>query len=192
MSSTPDRANLAIDPDNLYLWRMNSQRLEAESVRDNLLYVTGSLSEEMGGPDIDHQLALTSNRRSIYLRHAAEKQAEFLQLFDGASVTECYERHPSVMPQQALAMANSELTHRQAKRFAAQLSQECKGDAAALVARAFQRILARAPTEEEMRECRQFLAAPKVGEADESTPSARPTENLVRVLLNHSDFVTVR
>lgn len=192
MASTPDVADAAIDPDNLCLWRMNSQRLEAESVRDNLLYVAGNLDLARGGPDIDYKLALTSTRRSIYLRHAAEKQAEFLQIFDGASVTECYERHPSVMPQQALAMGNSELTHRQAKLLAANLGKESKGDETAFVTLAFQRILARAPTKEELKECRVFLSATPVADIKESMSSARHAENLMLVLLNHNDFVTVR
>ena len=103
---------------------MNSRRLEAEAVRDNLLYVAGKLDPAMGGPDIDHREALTSNRRSIYFRHAAEKQAEFLQIFDGAGVTECYERHPQRHAAAALAMGNSELALRQARSLATTLSAE--------------------------------------------------------------------
>ena len=38
----------------------------------------------MGGPAIDHQAGLTVPRRSLYFQHAAEKQMEFLQIFDGA------------------------------------------------------------------------------------------------------------
>lgn len=193
-ASTPDADNAALDPDNLYLWRKNSRRLEAEAVRDNLLYVAGNLDPAMGGPDIDHKLALISNRRSIYLRHAAEKQAEFLQIFDGASVTECYERHPSVMPQQALAMANSELTHRQAQRLAAQLGQECGGDETGFITRAYERILGRRPAAEELRECLRFLAPAPVANSSASAGSSatRRAENLLLVLLNHNDFVTVR
>ena len=193
MASTPDDADLADDPDNLHFWRMNSRRLEAEAVRDNLLYVAGKLDPAMGGPDIDHREALTSTRRSIYLRHAAEKQAEFLQIFDGAGVTECYERHPSVMPQQALAMGNSELALRQARSLAATLAAESAGDDARFVDRAFQRILARRPTPAEARECRDFLDTPiPAGISAAERAALRARENLVLVLLNHSDFVTVR
>ena len=64
----------------------------------------------MGGPDIDHKAGLTVPRRSLYFRHAAEKQMEFLQIFDAAGVTECYRRKDSILPQQALALANSELS----------------------------------------------------------------------------------
>jgi len=124
VAATPDPADARIDPDNIFLWRMNSRRMEAELVRDNLLYIAGDLDPKMGGPDIDNALGLTSHRRSIYLRTAAEKEVEFLKIFDGASVTECYARRPTVVPQQALALANSELTRKEAQSLARKLTEE--------------------------------------------------------------------
>jgi hypothetical protein len=50
MASTPDPACASVDPDNIYLWRMPTRRMEAELVRDNLLYVAGTLDLTMGGP----------------------------------------------------------------------------------------------------------------------------------------------
>src|SRR6185295_10245601 len=150
LASTPDPANAKLDPDNVFLWRMNSRRLEAEAVRDNLLWVSGTLDRTMGGPDIDHKLGLTSKRRSLYLRHAAEKEVEFLKIFDGPSVTECYERKPSVMPQQALALA-------QARLLARELSIEAGDNGADFVPVAFRRVLARKPTRDEARLCAEFL-----------------------------------
>ena len=180
MASTPDAASAKVDQDNYFLWRMNSRRLEAEAVRDNLLFVCGSLDPAMGGPEIDHNLGLTSKRRSVYLRLAAEKEVEFLKIFDGPAVTECYERRPSVMPQQALALANSELALAEARKLAKQLATD---DEEAFVRSAFAQILARRPTAEETRLGRDFLAA---------TAKDRARENFVLVLLNHNDFVTVR
>ncbi len=182
MASTPDDASAKIDEDNVFLWRANSRRMEAEAVRDNLLYVSGSLDLTMGGPDIDHTLGLTSKRRSIYMRIAAEKEVEFLKIFDGPAVTECYERHPSVMPQQALAMANSEVAFAEATKIASELSED-SGDG--FIRRAFETILARQPTSEELRVCGEFLAG-----SAKAAGNAR--ENLILVLLSHNDFVTVR
>lgn len=192
MASTPDEANLAADPDNHFLWRMNSRRLEAEAVRDNVLHAAGTLDPAFGGPDIDHQQALTSPRRSLYLRHAAEKQAEFLQIFDGPAVTECYERRPSVMPQQALALNNSELAVKQARVLAARLAKESDGDHARLVELAFRRILARRPTDAERQSCVEFFGPAPVSANLAEKNFARAAENLVLVLFNHNDFVTVR
>src|SRR6185436_5373846 len=66
--SQADDSNLAVDPDNRYLWHMNTRRLEAELVRDCLLYVGGSLDLSFGGPDIDQQFGESSRRRSVYFR----------------------------------------------------------------------------------------------------------------------------
>ncbi|MCS6777614.1 MAG: DUF1553 domain-containing protein [Chloroherpetonaceae bacterium] len=202
MASTPDPICLQRDPDNLYLWRMNPRRMEAEAVRDNLLYVSGSLDPTMGGPEIDHNLGLTSRRRSVYLRIAAEKETEFLKIFDGPSVTECYERRPSVMPQQALALANSELAVREARTLAARLTQSVGSDNGAFVKAAFLQVLSRRPTAEEARLCLDFLARRARSRtqtvAAEGTGTStrdahqRARENLVLVLFNHNDFVTVR
>src|SRR5439155_22882134 len=139
LASTPNAANAKIDPDNIYLWRMPSRRMEAELVRDNLLYIAGDLDATMGGPDIDHNLGLTSKRRSMYLRIAAEKEVEFLKIFDGPSVTECYQRRPTVMPQQALALANSELALGQARSLARKLDGQVGEDDARFVGAAFAR-----------------------------------------------------
>jgi hypothetical protein len=209
MASTPDEANAKIDPDNTYLWRMPSRRMEAEAVRDNLLYVVGDLDQTMGGPDIDHTLGLKSKRRSLYLRVAAEKEVEFLKIFDGAGATECYQRRPSVVPQQALALANSELALAESRLLAAKLTAEVAGNDAEFVTRAFTRILARKPTSQELGLCLEFLGRPdrdappseeesvtkvkiETAENDRSTSSTRVRENLILVLFNHNDFVTVR
>jgi hypothetical protein len=187
MASTPSEANARLDPDNVYLWRMNPRRMEAELVRDNLLHVSGDLDPAMGGPEIDHQQGLVSRRRSLYLRSAAEKEVEFLKIFDGPSVTECYLRRPTVVPQQALALANSGLTQAQARRLAKSISAETGEHDEQFIASAFQRILARSATAKEAETCRDFLST-----QSRSSSSERSRENLVLVLFNHNDFVTIR
>ena len=187
MASTPSEANARLDPDNVYLWRMNSRRMEAELVRDNLLHIAGDLDPAMGGPEIDHQQGLVSRRRSLYLRSAAEKEVEFLKIFDGPSVTECYLRRPTVVPQQALALANSGMTQTQARRLAKIISAETGEHDDQFIASAFQRILARSATAKEMETCRDFLATKA-----RPSSSERSRENLVLVLFNHNDFVTIR
>jgi hypothetical protein len=186
MSSTTDLADSKIDPDNNFLWRMPSKRMEGELVRDNLLYVASDLDSRMGGPEIDQNQGLTSKRRSVYLRTAAEKEVEFLKIFDGPSVTECYMRHPSVVPQQALALANSELALAEAGRVAAKLSAEAPAQED-FVHKAFLRVLARDPKPEETKVCSEFLTS-----EEKKHPASRARQNLMLVLFNHNDFVTVR
>jgi hypothetical protein len=209
MASTTDPANVAIDRDNRYLWRMPARQAEAEVVRDCVFYVAGKLDQTMGGPDIDPNLGLTLPRRSLYFRHAAEKEVEFLKIFDSADVVECYQRKSTVMPQQALALSNSELTLKYARVLARSLAAAKKDqDLSAFTIAAFERILSRPPNDAETAECVAFLkqqaerhakepAPPPAGPDPEGKqPSAEPAlrarENLVHVLLNHHDFVTIR
>jgi len=206
--SRPDPADLARDPDNVFLWRWTPRRAEAEVVRDCLFAIGGNLDLTMGGPDIDHHAGMTIPRRSLYFRHAAEKQMEFLQIFDGAGVTECYRRKESILPQQALALANSDLSLREARWLARTVSSEVGSDSLSFVSAAFEHVLARSPSEAERAECLGFLGqgtAPtnaSIGEsarandmdckAPATDPALRRRESLVHVLLNHHDFVTIR
>jgi len=206
--SKPEPADLARDPDNIFLWRWAPRRAEAEVVRDCLFAISGSLNSTMGGPDIAHQGGLTVPRRSLYFQHAAEKQMEFLQIFDTAGVTECYRRKESILPQQALALANSDLSLRQARRLARTLTLKLGSDSSGFVTAAFEQVLSRPPTESERVECLGYLgqhatwASPSIarsdpvedpeGKAPAADPALRRRESLVHVLLNHHDFVTIR
>ena len=87
-------------------------------------HVAGSLDQTVGGPDLDPETGLKSLRRSLYFRHAKEKRVMFLRLFDSPNVLSCYRRSDSVMPQQALALANSSLCLEQARLLAGRLEQE--------------------------------------------------------------------
>ena len=178
MESTPDSASLAVDPDNIHLWRMPTRRMEGEIVRDNLLWVSGRLDTTMGGPDIPNDEAQTSTRRSIYLRHAHEKLVEFVQIFDGPKVSECYSREESIQPHQALALHNSPLTKLAAEELARGETSED------LISAAFLRLLGRSPRNEEIALCQDFLS--KAGN------EVKARERLFTVLLNHHEFVTVR
>src|SRR5262249_43177952 len=148
--------NSAIDPENLYYWRFNARRMEAETVRDATLHIAGSLDPTRGGPDLDPNLGLTNSRRSLYFRVAKEKKVEFLSLFDSPNPVECYRRSESIAPQQALAMANSTLTLAQARVLAKKINGSLggesgdSGNARRFVENAFVRILCREPTSEEL------------------------------------------
>ena len=208
-SHTAESSAGASDPDNLYLARFPSRRLEAEVVRDCVLAAAGELDRTFGGPDIDHAQGLTTKRRSVYFRHAAEKQMTFLKLFDAAAVTECYERRESVMPQQALALANSELTLVQSRLLARRLFAVTKGDDDAFIAAAYESVVSRSPNDAERAECREFLTQQTAwftenrerltgaavqgdqGGRPSGTPSTRAREMLVHALFNHHEFVTL-
>jgi Protein of unknown function (DUF1553)/Protein of unknown function (DUF1549) len=195
MDAANDSANAARDVDNRYLWRMNPRRMTAEQVRDSVLFVAGELDLTAGGPEIDHNAGMTVKRRSLYFRHAPEKQMTFLELFDAASPTECYKRSETVVPQQALALANSPLTQTESRVLARKLSATYADDLA-FVSAAFEIVLSRPATADERDICAKFLteqaelyASKKLAPSDAKT---RARDSLVHVLLNHNDFVTVR
>lgn len=211
-SGSANSRNHEIDPENLYLWRAHSRRMEAEVVRDSLLAVTGKMDARLGGPDLDEKTGQNSRRRSLYFRTTPDNQMPMLALFDQASPTECYRRRESVIPQQALALSNGRLTLDLARTLAGQLTAELEdaGNDTEFAELAFQRILSRTPTDTEVTDCLEYLkSATKLLEdpADQPRFPASPQqatvppsesahqrarENLVHVLFNHNDFVTIR
>ena len=208
-ASTSDSANFDIDPDNLLLWRMPARRMDAETVRDSVLAAAGTLDRTIGGPDLPVADGMSVVRRSLYFHHSPEDQMKFLKLFDGADPTECYNRHVSIVPHQALALFNSELTLVQSRKLAARLSRE-QTDTDGFIQTVFEQVLSRPATETERKICGQFLAARESvyeaqrnpdaanGQAAENTdapasdPRLHARENLIHSLFNHHDFVTVK
>ena len=217
MSSSPTPAQAKTrdrDPDNRFLWRMNSRRLESELVRDGVLWVCGNLDARMGGPELDAAAGLTTARRSIYYRHAPEKMMVFLDLFDSASTNECYRRAETVVPQQALALINSRLAIEQSRRLSRQVDRHIGLENTAennrrFLETIFLRILGRNPSGPEQATCLEFLTGQTLllGQPEKlvpfgkgqtisvppaSQPHLRARENLVLVLLNHNEFLTIR
>jgi hypothetical protein len=197
--SGPGDPNLAIDPDNHYFWRMNAKRMEGEVVRDSVLFLAGRLDPKMGGPEQPVASAEAGTRRTLYYRYASGDNIPLLSMFDAANVTECYRRHETIVPQQALALSNSGMILTRAGNIASVIDSEVgSGPQAriAFVGSAFERILGRGATPEERSECSAGLA--RLAEAFISEgknpipPEARARTALVHVLLNHNDFVSIR
>jgi hypothetical protein len=200
----PDSPQTKTDADNTWLWHMNARRLEAEAVRDSMLALAGKLDTSMYGPDITPEKSEEVYRRSIYFRQTPDMQVEMLKVFDVASPNECFQRSESVVPQQALALANSALSFDMARVVAAELP--AGND---FVKTAFERILGRSPSAQETKASLEYLDSQaelytnsadlhrfETGTRSHVAPAADPAqrarESLVHVLLNHNDFVTVR
>lgn len=206
-SRNADGPNKIADPENRWYWRANPRRMEAEAVRDSLLSVAGQLDRTMGGPILDEKLGETSRRRSIYFRFNTEYRMQFLDQFDAASPSECYERRESVVPQQALALHNSVLALNASRELAKKLA--AANPPTAFIGAAFESILGRTPMADERVKCEAFLreqaeiyrtpaqhTAYPAGPTGAMPPAADPDqharEDLIHVLFNHNDFVTVR
>ena len=186
--------NHAKDSDNRYYWRMNPQRMDANVIRDSLLHLAGTLDPKLGGPTVDPKRADTT-RRSFYFTQSPEDLNKFLEMFDNANTKECYRRDESILPQQALALANSRLASTTAAKVAERLVKDAESAADdAFIRTIFTTLLATAPTPAEQTLCAeslaQFLAAAK--ERKSPQPETKARAALVHALLNHNDFITIR
>ena len=183
-----------IDPENRFLWRMNAARMEAEVVRDSLMFCAGQLDLQLGGQELENSQALTTRRRTLYYSCQPEidGKSQFGALFDAPEPADCYRRSRSIVPQQALALTNSDLIHQMSELLAnalwMSLLPDQRPDPAAFVIAAYEQILSRSPTDAERTACVQFLTATDHDAAD----PARLREGLVRSLFNHNDFVAIR
>ena len=199
MASTSHNAeaNLAKDPDNRFLWRRSPLMLESQAVRDCLLSIAGTLEDRMGGPSVPAGEQAASRRRSVYFFHSNVDRNRFLTTFDEADVKECYRRDQSIVPQQALALANAALVHDCAAQIADRLASATPPPAAdsEFIAAAFVAVLGRQPSADEIAACLESLAVWRT--ALPSDPASEPASDtsrthLVWALLNHTDFLTIR
>jgi len=181
------------DPENRYLWRMNPGQMEAEVLRDSILHLADELDLTPAGYPIPNADAEKSHHRSLYFDCFPEPngQSQFAAMFDPPNPAECYRRTQTIVPQQALALANSKLSNEQSRALARRLAEKIAfhdtDDGAAFISAAYEQILNRDPTNEELAACRDFLA-----KQSETAKADSALESLVHVLFNHNDFVTIR
>jgi len=188
VTSAGDHSATARDPENRWLWRMNAGRMEAEVLRDSVLSIAGCLDETHGGQELENEQSLQSHRRSIYYSCYPEEggKSPLGAIFDGPDPNDCYRRTRTILPQQSLALTNRDWVHRMSQEILKQInapkfSSDVVGNQA-LVAAVFVRILGRESREEELRICVAYL--------EHAEGDARAS--LVRALINHNDFVTIR
>ena len=138
-------------------------------------------------------------RRSLYFFHSNNERNLFLTTFDEALVKECYRREQSIVPQQALALTNSRLVLDAARPIAERLTGQLSTlgestDDPAFVRTAFVVLLGVESSQAEaaamIRALREWEQLPEAKQDGDATLWARA--NLVWVLLNHNDFVTLR
>jgi hypothetical protein len=194
-STLGGESNVSVDGENRYLWRMNPQRMDANTVRDSLLHLAGELDFTRGGPPVEKGHQDASRRRSMYFFHSHNDHNQLLDTFDNANVLECYRRTESIVPQQALALWNSGF----AQTMAAKINDALHARLGAahdekFVASAFGLILGTLPTHDERDACLESLTALRASLVDlkELERTKRARLQLVQALLNHNDFVTVR
>jgi mono/diheme cytochrome c family protein len=192
-NAAADPATLAADPGNRFYWRAHPRRMESQVVRDSLLHLAGELDPTVGGPPLPPNG--NSRRRGLYLLHSGDAEDKFLTMFDNADILQCYRRSESIVPQQALALANAGISLDAAGKIAAGIHAAHPGeDRGAFVDGAFVLLLGRAPDEAERSACLDYWTEMSGLESVKATadPDATIRARLVHAVLNHNDFVTVR
>lgn len=150
---------LARDPQNQRLSRMPLRRMDAEALRDSLLFVSGKLDPTPGGmPDgvsVNREgfvyakpTAKGAWRRSIYIQYRRTELPSMLSTFDYPEMgPNCISRTTSTVSPQSLMLMNNDRIHELAGAMAARIS----GDVLTKVKMVYQIALSRMPTEEETR-----------------------------------------
>ena len=187
--------NLTKDETNRYYWKRNTVRMESEVIRDSLLHLAGELDLTMGGPTIDPDRNSDSRRRSLYFTYSRDSQDKFIGMFDAADIFACYRRNESVVPQQALTLANSKVSLQMARKIVEKIRAEHPSlSDQEFIRLAYERILCVEPMPRELEICTQALLETQatLKAANHQNPTWRSRENLVHALLNHNDFITIR
>lgn len=190
-----DPQNLTKDETNRYYWKRNTVRMESEVIRDSLLHLAGELDLTLGGPTIDPDKNKDSRRRSLYFTYSRDSQEKFIGMFDAADIFACYRRNESVVPQQALTLANSKVSLQMARKIVENIrEQQSSLSDQEFIRLAYARILCVEPTPREFEICTQalFETQTTLKAAKHQNPIWRSRENLVHALLNHNDFITIR
>lgn len=135
-SATYNEANYKADPDNKSLWRANPRQLDAESLRDAMLAVSGQLDRQRpeganASSGVSRRASANSsdnnNHRSVYLPIDRDRIPEALDLFGfpDPSVTSP-SRPESIVPTQALYLMNGDFVTTQASGMASVIQDRFK------------------------------------------------------------------
>jgi mono/diheme cytochrome c family protein len=171
LSSGVDAAAAKRDPDDRWLCHFRRRRLDAEEIRDSLLWLGGNLDRSVGGPHpfppvatwgftqhAPYSAVYDTNRRSVYLMTQRIKRHPFLALFDGADTNvSTAHRDSTTVPTQALFLMNDPFLHRQSLQFAERLIAAATDEPQRITC-AFQWALARQPESGETERSAAFLA----------------------------------
>ena len=143
------------DPENRWLGRFSPRRIEAEAIRDAMLFVAGQLDSTPGGPADDD---FTSSRRSLYVQTARWDRSSFAMLFDAANPDSSTEkRDVSIVAPQALLLLNHDFILTQARHLAKRLTEEVPIDDTARIQYAYQLLFGRLACEEELEIARKIV-----------------------------------
>ena len=184
----------AKDSANRFYWRYSSRRLEAESIRDSILLVSGELNTKMGGPGFNFfktrgglsgfpEVTKFGNeefRRMIYAHKIRMEPVPVFGAFDCPDAGQATpNRSRSTTAVQALNLFNSPFIIERSQKFAERVQLEAKGKSIELqVKRCYELALGRQPNQIEMAASIKLVSKHKL-------PA------LCRVLFNSNEFLFI-
>lgn len=206
-SSDAADEKMTLDPENRLLWRYPRLRLEAEPMRDAVLYVSGRLKPGNPGqhpfpqPDENNAYQYTQHRpfiedydheyRSVYLPSRRLARHPYMATFDGPDTNECAaDRKVSTVPLQSLFWMNSDFIQSNAQSFAEKVLASGE-DTEERIAFAFETAFSRNPEEDEIAELSEFLESYQSEIPTDPEKESRSWTSLCRVLLASNEFVYI-
>ena len=202
-SSEHDAEAARLDPDNRLYSRAPIRRLEAEAIRDAILFVSGRLDPTMTGPAITHVrnreflfdhtskdgTKYDTTRRSVYLPVVRNHLYDFFELFDFPdSATPQGDRPTTTIAPQALLALNSPLIWESAGKMADGI---IAGSDEVVLHKLFVTLIGRPPTALETRRNEAWINHVKLGAGDKSAHK-RAWQTYIQTLLVSNEFMYVR
>ena len=192
------------DPENIYLAYYPLRRLEAESIRDGILAVSGELDRTMFGPSIP--IHLTSflqgrgrppesgpldgyGRRSIYMALWRNFLPPMMLTFDMPIPFSSFgNRNITNVPAQSLTLLNDPFVQEQAKKWAEKLSVETSGEREK-VHQIYRRAFNREPTEIEVAEGLAFINEQRKIYTSDSMMEQKTWTDYCHAIFNMKEFI---
>lgn len=195
------------DANNLWFWRANRRRLDAESLRDAILWTSGRLDLRGGGPSFRApisaealeglsmktggyraSLAEDTHRRSIYMFVKRALPVPLMSTFDACDTTSpTGRRDVTIVAPQALALMNNEWVHEETAAFAKRVLAAASSDSDR-VDKAWCWAFGRRPAAPEREAALAYLQNRQAGN-DEAATSAAAWASLCHVLINANEFI---
>ena len=212
--------HLDIDPDNRLLGRMVPRRMEAETLRDAMLALSGQINHKLGGKPVpvkedeegqviigvdttDNANRPTSKRvnlkgeefrRSLYVQVRRSRKLSFLEAFDAPTMEpNCTKRPVSTVAPQALIFLNNNFVIAQSRMMAQRLQKFAPKDFDAQLAAAWEHALGHPPTQPELSRARVFVQKQTAlfKERKNKTPELTALANYCQALMSANRFVYV-
>ena len=175
------------DGSNRFYSHFNRQRLDAESIRDSILFVAGDLDlKETGGPSKD--FGPENTRRTVYCKVSRFRLNNYLQVFDFPNPSFTAEQRFSTnVPLQRLYFMNNDFVYAQAGKVAERVYSQA--NETARITKAYGLLYGRAPTAKEIEIGLQFLKT--TPEKPGNTVNGEPItawREYARALLSANEF----